>query len=208
MKYLAPSEHSSNMLLVNPEDHSILIYGQRTRAFPFYFLKNREMWCLFSMSWKEDSHKVFIRKEGSFSHITGSSASLGLMATCGCVCKPAESLGRVGRQCLGWLPPKLYLAVSAQSRLWVVIGEFRYLFLTSSGRLNKGVNPDPGLFITTLSLLWDPNCGQVVDSRFILLLLSNLQIFFPLKNSTHVFKICPFIWHWNVQQWGSLSWLT
>lgn len=145
-------------------------------------------------------HKVFKEKEGSFSHVfwfLGSHDHLW-------PCKPAESLGRVGRQCL-WATPWLYLAVSAQSRLWVVIGEFRYLFLTSSGRLNKGVNPDPGLFITTLSPLWDPNRGQRVESRFISLWLSNLQIFFfPLKNSTRVFKLCPFIWHWSVQQLGEV----
>lgn len=142
------------------------------------------------MSRREESHKVFtgkeIEKEWSFFfHVTSSSGSLAILATRGCTSLLEEDWVVMP---VGY--PRLYLAVSAQSRLWVVIGEFRYLSLMCSGRLNKGVNADPVLFITTVSLLWDPNCGQGVDSRFISLLLSSLQIFFfPLKNSTRVFKI-------------------
>lgn len=181
--WLPVSTQVTCFCIVNTEDLVFWSMGKEPGPFLFIIWKNREMWCLFSVSGERQSqgfHKERNKRErGIFSSrdwvfwFLGSRGHLW-------PCKPAESLGRVGRQCL-WATPRLYLAVSAQSRLWVVIGEFRYLFLTSSGRLNKGVNPDPGLFITTLSPLWDPNRGQGVESRFISLLLSNLQDFFFFK---------------------------
>lgn len=48
-------------------------------------------------------HKVFKEKEGSFSHVTGSSGSLAPMTTCGRVSLPRVSGGLGGSAC--GLPP-------------------------------------------------------------------------------------------------------
>ena len=60
------------------------------------------------MSWKEDSHKVFIRKEiqgkrDLFSHVTRPSGSSALMATRGYASLPRVSGGLGGSVC--GLPP-------------------------------------------------------------------------------------------------------